>query len=80
MSGLSLGAGAQVRVGAPSTGQSAYPLPSTASQAAFGPGFTQGGMPDAKSSLLPNDPFGVALWTGVAAVALLLFIRYSLPA
>lgn len=82
MAGLNLGLGAraQVATGPAATGGGAYPLPSTAAAAGFGPGFTQPGMPGGRAALLPNDPFGIALWTGVAALAVLLFIRYSLPA
>lgn len=52
----------------------------TASDAAFGPGYTQPGMPSPGQALAPNDPFGVAFWSGVAALGLLLLIRHSLPA
>lgn len=76
---LRIGAGAAVGSGPAATG-AGNPLPSTAGQAAFGSTFTQPGMPDRRAALMPNDPFGIALWTGVAAVGLLLFIRYSLPA
>ena len=48
----------------------------TVTQAAFGMGATV----DAGSSMLsPKDPVGLAVWTGIAAVGLLVFIRYSLP-
>ena len=45
---------------------------------AFGPGVT---MPTQSvgSALHPAAPVGAALWTGVAAVALLVLIRRSLP-
>lgn len=79
MAGLNLNAGAQVRVSAPTIGNGGPP-PQTVTQAAFGPGFTTTGRPSSTSALSPNDPFGMALWVGVAAVAGLLFIRYSLPA
>lgn len=75
---LSLGAGAQVRSGAPVPGN-ANPA-ATIGELAYGPGYTAAGVPSTGSMLAPNDPFGVALWTGVLAVGLLLFIRYSLPA
>ena len=45
---------------------------------AFGPGVT---MPtqSVASALHPAQPVGAAVWTGVAAVALLVIIRRSLP-
>lgn len=79
MPGLNLNAGAQVRVTGPTIGNGG-PAPQTVTQAAFGPGFSQTGQPSTRSVLMPNDPFGLALWVGIAAVAGLLFIRYSLPA
>lgn len=78
MPGLNLGAGAQVRVGMP-TAFGSIPSPATATEAAFGPGVTTPGAPDAKAALWPNDPFGLAFWTGVAALVGLVFIRYTLP-
>lgn len=77
---LQLGAGAQVRSGAPQPGTASYPAPRSIGEAAFGPGYTAAGVPSTGAMLAPNDPFGVALWTGVLAIGLLLFIRYSLPA
>ena len=47
-------------------------------QAAFGPGVsmpTQSGA----SALNPAHGFGLATWVGIAAVAALVAIRYSLP-
>ena len=52
--------------------------PATATQAAFGPAY--GNMPSNQNALAPNDPFGVSLWTAVAAAIVLLVIRHSLPA
>lgn len=46
--------------------------------AAFGPGYTTSA-PDTASALTPDDPFGVSFWLGVGAIALLVFIRHSLP-
>ena len=51
----------------------------TASQQAFGPGYTQSGTPSKAATFAPNDPFGVGFWMAVAAVAGLLIIRHSLP-
>ena len=47
--------------------------------AAFGPGAT---VPVQKQSmaLSPGTPTGLTLWVGIASVALLVFIRQSLPA
>lgn len=77
---LHLGAGAQVGAGSPGYVDGSYPKPSTAGQAGFGPGYTANAMPSTSGALAPNDPFGLALWVGVGALALLVFIRYSLPA
>ena len=46
--------------------------------AAFGPGATVKS-PGGLSSVSPTKPVGTALWVGVAAIAALVFIRYSLP-
>lgn len=79
MPGLSLKVGGFGGVGttaSPSYGsQASY---DTVTQAAFGPGVTA---PVASTSdlLMPNDAFGVAFWSGVVAVAALIFIRHSLP-
>ena len=54
--------------------------PVSATEAAFGPGYTMAGAPTSTKALAPNDPFGVAFWVGVGSLALLLFVRYSLPA
>ena len=50
----------------------------TVTAQAFGPGAT---VPEPSSAdvLAPNDGFGIAVWSGVAAVALLVLIRHSLP-
>ena len=66
-------------------GVSAAPQPSYGSKASYAPTVTQaafgmGATVDAGSSMLsPKDPIGLAVWTGIAAVAALVFIRYSLP-
>lgn len=75
MPGLFLGGMGGARVSA-GNGMSNPNPPSSATQAAYG----VGGVPSRSNALFPNDPFGVALWTAVAAVGLLLFIRHSLPA
>ena len=79
MPGLSLGVMGGVRAQA-GNGMSSTPAPATATEAAFGPGYTQTGTPSTGATLAPNDAFGVAFWTGVAALGLLLVIRHSLPA
>ena len=82
MAGLNLNVGGFGGYGGVSTTPSASWGSSTSyenvSSAAFGPGVTVEG-PSASSVLAPNDPFGVAFWLGVASVAALVFIRYSLP-
>lgn len=79
MAGLSLKVGGFGGVGttAPPTmaPSSSY---DTVTAQAFGPGATVP-EPSAADVLSPNDGFGVAFWTGVAAVALLVAIRFSLP-
>jgi hypothetical protein len=50
----------------------------TATQAAFGPGTTTPVSSD-MSSLSPGNGFGLAFWTGVAALAVLVLVRKSLP-
>ena len=45
---------------------------------AFGPGVTTP-EPNNADALAPNDGFGVAFWTGVVCVGLLILIRQSLP-
>lgn len=77
MPGLTLGAGAGLRA-VTGNGMSTNAKPATASQAAFG---TYGGnVPDTTNALIPNDAFGISLWTAVIAAGLLLLIRHSLPA
>ena len=80
MPGLNLFGAAGVRT-SPGNGMTSYSSsPSTASQAAFGAGGSTGPAPSTANALAPNDPFGVALWTSVIALGLLIFIRHSLPA
>lgn len=75
MAGLDLGLGAHVKMG---NGYSSVPHPATATEAAFGPAYT-GVQPSSSAALVPNDPFGIALWTGIVALGLLVLIRHSLP-
>lgn len=77
MPGLQLGVmgGVKASQTAGTTGNN----PVSATQAAFGPGYTDTGTPSASSALTPNDPFGVAFWGGITCLALLLLIRHSLP-
>jgi len=50
----------------------------TVTAAAFGPGMTVP-VDTTAQALNPGGPTGLAVWVGVAAVAALVFIRYSLP-
>lgn len=69
-------------------GVSARPTPSTSAPnsaqatsvtaAAFGPGYASSA-PSMGQALTPDDPFGISFWIGVGAIALLVFIRHSLP-
>lgn len=76
MPGLSLGAGAQVRTGGNYGFSSQSPQPTTATAAAFGPSSAPAPM---SSNLSPANAGGLAFWVGVAGVALLVGIYYSLP-
>lgn len=75
MPGLNLGVGGRV------AGRARYapdPPPRSATQAAYGPGGQQ--KPDSTVSILsPGRSFGIAFWTQVGALALLIAIRQSLP-
>jgi hypothetical protein len=79
MSGLSLKVGGFGGVGTtddPSFGTAqSY---NSVTQAAFGPGVT---VPtsDANSALSPAGGVGLAFWTGVASIVLLVVIRSTLP-
>lgn len=75
MPGLNLRGGANVSV-SPQAFSGSVPNPSSASQAAFGPGVNAA---SSASALNPTNPAGLATWTGLAGLALLLFIYYSLP-
>ena len=75
MSGLSLRTGLSVRASAPTA---ATANTGTVDVAAFSPGQTSQ-MTSGGSALTPNKPTAVAMWTGIGAVALLVFIRWSLP-
>jgi hypothetical protein len=76
MAGLSLGVNGVIAGSAPSYGSMSSP--STVSEAAFGIGGTAPA-PSDKSALKPVHGFGVAVWTGVIAVGLLVLVRKSLP-
>ena len=77
MAGLNLRAGFSgvSTTGDPSFGSSASYDNVTA--AAFGPGSTV--QVDGIGSLSPGQPVGMAVVVGIAAIAALVFIRYSLP-
>lgn len=51
--------------------------PATAAVAAFSPNATVS-ITTAGHPLHPNQPFGLAFWTGIGALGLLLLIRHSL--
>lgn len=75
MPGLQLGAGAQVRArGSYSYGDA--PTPTTATEAAFG---TANAPASSGAALSPSHPAGMTFWAGVAGVAFLLLVYYSLP-
>lgn len=63
------------------TGSPTYGSPTSydnVTSAAFGLGATTP-VDSSISSLHPAAPVGMAVWTGIAAVAALVLIRYSLP-
>jgi hypothetical protein len=78
MPGLYLGGSGGAKVSGGGSGFSSSYAPSTATQAAFGPGYSQG-TGSTGAALMPNDPFGCALWAAVLAAGLLIWIRQSLP-
>ena len=63
----------QATTAAPSMSQA-----TSVTASAFGPGYATSA-PSMGSALTPDDPFGVSFWLGVGAIALLIFIRHSLP-
>jgi len=50
----------------------------TAQEAAFGPSVTAAAQ-QAQHPLMPNNGAGVAFWSGVVAIGLLVLVRKSLP-
>ena len=76
MAGLQLGVNGVVTGGQPMYGS--MRAPATASEAAFGMGATAPA-PTAGTILHPKNGFGLAFWSGVAAIGLLVVIRKSLP-
>ena len=50
----------------------------TVTEAAFGPGVTVP-VNQAQHPLMPNNGVGVAFWSGIVAVGLLVLVRKSLP-
>ena len=75
MPGLNFGTYGGVKVNASASNTA----PSTVTEAAFGPGYTQTNPNGLGAALMPNDAFGHAFWAGVIAIGLLVFIRHSLP-
>lgn len=76
MSGLNLHSSVRASVNAGTASSSG---PATATEAAYGPGYSASGTPSTAQTLTPNDPFGIAFWSGIGALVLLLVIRHSLP-
>lgn len=75
MAGLSIRTGLSGRF---STATASTANTGSVDMAAFAPGATQA--PETKAgALTPDDPVGIALWVGVAALAGLVFIRWTLP-
>ena len=76
MAGLKLGVNGVVTGGQPIYGN--VRQPATASEAAFGMGATAQA-PSMGTILHPGNGFGLAFWSGVTAIGLLVIIRKSLP-
>lgn len=82
MPGLSLmgrvaaGNGGYASSGASQAGPSA-----SATQIAFGPGYSQEANQGSGclAAFTPNDPFGISVWWAIGAVVVLAAIRHSLP-
>jgi hypothetical protein len=81
MSGLNLGTSIKGGVSYGNGGYASSSAPSggTATQMAFGPGYTQTGTPSTSGALSPSNVFGFSLWLALGATAALLCIRHSLP-
>jgi len=80
MAGISMSMGGGFG-GVSTANPATYGTPSsydTVTAAAFGPGVTVP-VDSMGQALNPASPVGMAMWVGVAAVAALVFIRYSLP-
>lgn len=60
----------------PQARKGSVPQPTTASQAAWGTSLTAS---VGAAALMPNDAGGLAIWVGLAGVAALALIYYSLP-
>lgn len=69
------GVGARVQ---PTTSAASSQQATSVTAAAFGPGYASSA-PSAGAALAPDDAFGISFWLGVGAIALLVFIRHSLP-
>lgn len=82
MPGLELGVNGGVKWKDYGGGQgfSSSTAPASATEAGFGSGYTQPGVPSGLTNFVtPDDPAGMAFWVGVVSLGLLLFIRHSLP-
>ena len=66
------------RHGGPAQATTAPNQATSVTAAAFGPGYTLSG-PSMGSALTPNDPGGIAFWTGVAGIGGLAYLRHTLP-
>jgi len=76
MAGLNLGVNGVITGGKPMYGT--MNAPATASEAAFGIGATAPA-PSMGTILHPKNGFGLAFWSGVVSIGLLVVIRKSLP-
>ena len=82
MAGFNFGAGANLRGGVKSLPQARYgsvSSPKSPSEAAYGPSFSSP-VASMSDTLNPNDPFGVSFVVGVACMAALAYLYYTLPA
>jgi hypothetical protein len=81
MAGLSLGVyGGAKSVGSGSGFSSSAPTGGTATEQAFGPGYTQQGGTGVVGSLFSSGPARFNVVAAIASTFFLLFVRHSLPA
>jgi hypothetical protein len=80
MAGLNLGVYGRAQPTSGGSGFSSSPAAaSTATEMAFGPGYTQQGSTSASGALTSTSPGSWAFWTSIGAIVVLALVRHSLP-